>query len=143
MERYIFAMSKSRVDVAADLEQGCDELILHLIKLRMYPAASEVNHWRKEVAEKLHRTDTFKGSHKLPSVRFILQHTYDVHESRLDRYIHIIDVDYNDRFDSEIFDKGALKSDIHDYFEWLANELATSGRVAYADIYVYLSNHEF
>ena len=133
MKKYIYAMSKSRRDVGATLEQGCDELILHLIKLRVFPAADAVFHWRQEVAEKLHRCDTFKGSHKLPSVKFILQNTYQVHESRIDRYIHIVSMDYDE--DMHSYDRDVLKQDIYDYFEWLANELSQYGRVAYQDIY--------
>lgn len=141
MKRYIYAMSKSRRDVGADLEQGCDELILHLIKLRMYPEAAECHHWRKEVAEKLHRVDSFKGSHKLPSVEFILRNTIDVHLPRLSKYLHIAKVDYD--YAECPFDLDVLKADIIDYFEWIANELADGGKAAYTDIIHYLENHGF
>ena len=141
MKRYIYAMSRSRRDVGAALEQGCDELIMHLIKLRVFPDADAVFHWRQEVAEKLHRCDTFKVSHKLPSVKFILQNTYQVHEGRIDRYIHIVSVDYAE--DMHSFDKDVLKQDIYDYFEWLANELSQYGRVAYQDIYTKLEELGF
>lgn len=141
MKKYIYAMSKSKRDVSADLEQGCDELILHLIKLRMYPDAQECNHWRKEVAEKLHRVDSFKGSHKLPNVAFIMQNTFDVHEHRIPKYIHIAEVDYD--YDSVSFDRGILIDDIRDYFEWVANELQADGRIAYADIITHLKDNGF
>lgn len=141
MKKYIYAMSKSRRDVGADLEQGCDELIMHLIKLRIYPDSQECNHWRKEVAEKLHRVDSFKGSHKLPSVQFILHNTYFVHASRITHYIDIVKKDYEYNVTSCSID--VLLDDIRDYFEWLANQLAETGRVAYTDIIEHLKNSGF
>lgn len=141
MKRYVYAMSKSRKDIGDDLEQGCDMLILHLIKLRMYPDVEDCHHWRKEVAEKLHRVDSFKGSHKLPSAEFILHNTIDVHLPRLSKYIHVAEVDYD--CSTSTFDPNILKNDIIDYFTWLANELANDGVVAYTDIIHYLENHGF
>ena len=141
MKKYIYSMSKSRRDIGADLEQGCDELILHLIKLRMYPQAQECSHWRKEVAEKLHRVDSFKGTRRLPNVSFIMQNTFNVHEHRISKYIHIAEVDYD--YDAITFDKDILVDDIRDYFKWIATELQDDGRLAYTDIISYLETNGF
>lgn len=132
MKRYVYAQAKSKADVGADLEQGVDELIMHLIKLRLYPHSTSVNHWRREVAEKLHRTDVFKRSHKLPSAEFILDNTYRVNEKFLANYLHVVVTDYGR---PQSFDRSALFDDIRDYFEWIANELSQSRSVAYGDIY--------
>lgn len=141
MKRYIYAMSGSRKDVGAEIEQGTRELIKHLIKLRLYPESESVNHWRREVAEKLHYVTSFRGSHKLPNSDFILKNSYDVHESKLKRYLDIVTLDYGEpEYDIDV---NRLFHDIHRYFIWIAGVLEVDGDVAYNEIYQKLENMEF
>lgn len=130
----IYAMSRSQQDVAADIEQGCRELIMHLIKLWFYPDSPNKNHWRKEVAQHFNHVDTFKRSHKLPTKQFILEHSINVHRKFLLRYIDIVEDDYglceNPRGVAII-----LERQIYKYFDWLAQELSTYPTVSYSKIY--------
>ena len=130
----IYAMSKSKQDIAADIESGTQLLILHLIKLWLYPNKQDKNHWRKEVAAKLNHVDSFKGSHRLPSAKFILQHSWYVHKSRLPKYVEIIQDDYGDMLDIDL-EIHMLDVSIDAYFNWLANNLADVGIVSYKSIY--------
>lgn len=134
-------MSMSRKDVGADLEQGCSELILHLIKLAFFPNSSNVSKWRKEVANFLHRTFSFKGSHKLPSKKFILSNTYYIHEKYIDRYFEVILLDYG-KPENEI-DIDQIKVNIKLYFEWIAEELSKAPAIPYTSIYKKLEELDF
>ena len=126
-------MSRSQKDVAADIEQGCRELMIHLVKLWFFPDAAYKFHWRKEVAEKLNHVDSFKGSHKYPSPKFILRHSWEVHRPRLQHVIEYVTEDYGlcenpeGTQDLEIY--------IDAYFTWLATELSKYGDVTYKRIY--------
>lgn len=132
MKRYIRGMASSRKDVAANLEQGVDVLIMHLIKLRLLPDAQEVPHWRKEVAEKLHRTDLLKGSHKIPSAQFIFDNTYKCNAGFIP---HLIDVVIDDYLDSiATVDYESLQDDIKEYFNWISQELSMHRIISYKAI---------
>lgn len=141
MKRYIYAMSGSRKDVGAEIEQGTRELIKHLIKLRLYPESESVNHWRIEVAEKLHRVSKLRISNKYPSVQFILDNSLRVHKNRIQRYITIVRCDYGDpQID---YDNKRLHRDIEMYFYWLAIKLSKYGEAAYPSIYRKLEDMGF
>lgn len=141
MKRIIYAMSKSKQDVGADIEQGTRELILHLIKLWAYPNSRDKNKWRKEVAEKLNYVDSFKGSHKYPSSKFILDNSWVVHRSRLSYYVSIIEDDYGEFETDDSYYH--LRTNIDEYFSWLAGILSQYGQVSYKQIYVELDTLGF
>lgn len=137
MMRKIYSMSRSKSDIGDTIEQGTRELILHLIKLWMYPDSYNKPKWRKEVAAKLNQVDSFKGSHRYPSAKFILDNSWKVHQKHLAYYIDIIEDDYGDttRDDESFLD---LKDRIDEYFEWVAEELSIHGQVSYKMIYTEL-----
>ena len=136
MKRIIYALSKSRKDVAADIEQGCRELILHLIKLWFFPYSKDVAKWRREVAEKLCSVDTFKGKHSLPSAKFILEHSWEVHQSHIPRYLELIELDYGCSQNSKSLD--AMVDNMRKYFVLVADELAHNGVVPFRTLYNFL-----
>ena len=141
MKRYIYGFSKSRREIGAKVEDGVRQLILHMIKLRLYPTKCDVLKWRMEVAEKLHEVSMLKGSHKYPSVQFLLDHTWNLHKTRLSYYTHIITSDYG--APSTYIDSYTLYEDVEKYFIWLCNMLSKHGVVSYKEICNELANRNF
>lgn len=133
MKRVILAMSRSRQEVGATIEQGTRELINHLIKLWQYPDSLDIAKWRKEVAEKLNQVDTFKGKHTLPSAQFILDNSWRIWRPKLPNMVQYIIDDYG----QPTTDKGfnLMRDRIDEYFMWLARMLSNDGQVSYAQIY--------
>lgn len=131
--KIIYAMSKSQKDIAADIEEGCDELIEHLIKLWFFPDSQDRHHWRREVAEKLHRISSFKGSHKLPSKQFILEHSIKVHNQYMLQYIKDIKRYYGKSENSA--STVVMEHQIRKYFDWIAGELSRRPHVPFPEIY--------
>lgn len=141
MKRYIYAMSRPKSKVAADLEQGTRQLIMHLIKLYLYNESDSVNHWRKEVAEKLNETDRLKSTNKYPSAEFILDSTWRLHKDLFHNYLQDIIKDYGQPDFN--YDESLMKNKIRRYFEWVAEHLSNQGYVSYTDIKNYLRDRGF
>ena len=143
MEKYVYAMSKSRSELGDYFEERTRPLIEHLVKLFLYPSHRSVKHWRREVANLLNSTDTLKGSHKLPSAEFILKNSYKVHEKFIHRYIEQIIYDYGEPDYDSAENYMDVKSAVKNYFVWVANKLSNSSIITYPEIYSYLENHGF
>ena len=90
----IYAMSRKKSDIAAYIEEGTQEIILHLIKLYMYPESNNVHHWRREVANFLNNVPRMKGSNKYPSAQFILKNSWSVNADKFEVWYNIVRDDY-------------------------------------------------
>lgn len=133
MKRVILAMSLSKRDLGAKIEQGTRELVNHMIKLWLYPNSENTAKWRKEVAEKLNHVDSFKGSHKLPSEQFILDNSWKIWRPRLPDMLQYIVDDYGQPENQKGFNE--MRDSIDEYFTWLAHTLSYMGQVSYNQIY--------
>lgn len=136
-----FATRKS--DIAAALEEDTRELIEHLIKLWIFPNAEDCNHWKQEVYNFLYRVPRLKGSNKFPSKKFILHNTIDVNADNISALLRIVISDYTNRYEQRRSTYSTMEERILLYFDWLAEELSTSGKVARADVYAKLAELEF
>lgn len=145
MKRYMYSMSKSKSDLGDYFESATRPIIEHLIKLYLYPDNASVNHWRREVAKFLNSSDTLKGSHKLPSAKFIVDNTFKVHQHFIPGYMkqilylyrrHTADIDALNHID-------AITQQICKYFEWIANKLSHEAQIPFPEIYEYLETHGF
>lgn len=141
MKRIILAMSSSRRDVGAKIEQGTRELINHLIKLWCYPGSQDTAKWRKEVAAKLNHVDRFKGSNRLPSSQFILDNSLRIWEAQLPNMLQYVIDDYGTPTDTRGYN--SMRDNIRLYFNWIAEELAEYGQVSYTRIYTILEMYGF
>ena len=140
MKTSMYGRYKFRKDVSVDLEQGTRELILHLIKLYLYPTSAAVGKWRKGVARNLHSVNPLKVSHKLPSMQFIFDNTWSIHKKYLSNYVKTILNDYG--YTSKI-DYRELYNDIQCYFLWISKQLSIRSRVPYNEIYTHLQKLGF
>lgn len=142
MKRYVYAMSKSKSDLGDYFESRTRPVIEHLIKLYLYPGHESTIHWRREVANFLNSTDTLKGSHKLPTARFILHNTIDVHLPFIQSYARQVVYEYggSSYWPAEL---DALSTNIKNYFVWIANRLSKEPQVSYPEIYEWLERNGF
>lgn len=139
MKVYIRGMSLSRKDIGAKIEDGTQTIIIHLIKLWLYPNNESKHHWMKEVASALFSVPTMKGRSKHPSAKFILDNTWRIHSNLCDSYLDYVLVDYGD---SDV-DTSELFEHIEMYFEWLATELSANLIVPHKRIYAKLEELGF
>lgn len=141
MKRYIYAFAKSRKDIGDEIEDGVRELILHLIKLKLYPNSRDIHKWRREVAEKLHKVSKLKGRHTFPEYEFIMKNSWWEYDKQVPYFIRMIQDDYGKP--TEHTDVYELTFCIEDYFIWLCSRLCRIGEVSYESIIQYLSSHGF
>lgn len=136
---YIFSMSQSRKDVAAELEQLTRPLVQHLIKLWLYPSSPSANHWKQEVYNLLHNVSRLRGTNKFPTSSFIMKNTIDVNSSSIPIWVEIIQDDY-DKVECSISE---LVIAVKEYYAWLAKKLSQQGEVSRTAIYNKLSELKF
>lgn len=130
---YIYAFSKKMKDIAADLDEKSEQIILHLIKLQLYPDNTAVSHWRQEVYNFLHSVPSLKGSSKLPSSQFIMKYTWEYDKKWMPSYIKNVIGEYGTP--KSYIDNNQLSSTCEDYFTWLADKLSTEKLVSKPEVY--------
>lgn len=131
MKVCIRSMSMSKKDIGAKIEDGTQTIIIHLIKLWLYPHSESKHHWRKEIASALFNVPTMKGRSKHPSSKFILDNTWNIHSNLYESYLDYVLVDYGD----SDADTSKLRDHIEMYFRWLADELSANLIVPHKRIY--------
>ncbi len=123
MKVYIEAMSMSRGDLKEWIEAHTQQTIIALAQLYLFPQGNRA-HWRKEVWEKFHNMHKLKFNNKLPSSKFILNNSYELHQAKICRLLqYAIDKEekytpISSRRESEFL------LIVQDYFIWLANQLS-------------------
>lgn len=131
----ILGFAHSRSDVIKHLEQNVIEIFQHLVKLWRYPDALEVPHWRTEIYNFLHKVHTFKSNNKRPSAEFIFQNTFGRDEQYIDTAIKQVSKRYDRNYKCIQEDTELLHRRIQMYFEWLSEELSSTGVALPEDIY--------
>lgn len=133
MKRSIYAMSKSKADIGAELDDGIPQLMMYMIKLYLYPSSESIPYWRKEVAEKLNATHKMKWKNRFPSKQFIIDNTWYMYQEYIPNYIEGVIDDYGP---SEIsVDIRDISYRIFHYLEQIAEILSKVGFISYEHIY--------
>lgn len=135
---YIYSMSRKLKDTGADLDSKARTLILHLIKIVLYPYHKAQNHWFQEIYSAINDIDFIKGSNKLPKSEFIYHNITINHLSKFNKYIDIILKDYGDS-DCTISNDDILFY-VQEYCRWLSAELSENGVISKTDVYEHLSD---
>lgn len=151
MKRYIYSMATSRSELGDYFESHTRVIMENLIKLYLYPYDESVMHWRREIANQLNCTDKLKGSHKLPSAKFIFKNTYEEHSRYIPRYIECViekygeprSLSHSSTSDSFSGVEELLIRSIRNYFLWISAELSDQPQLTYSSIYKYLEEHGF
>lgn len=139
----IFGFASRKSDIAAMIEENTRELIQHLIKLWVFPDAKDCNHWKQEVYNFLYRVPRLKMSNKFPSKKFILDNTIVVNKDNISALLRIVITDYKNQYEQKKSEYSTMEEHILLYFDWLAEELSTDGKVARNDVYAKLSELGF
>lgn len=123
MKLYIKAMSMKRSDLKEYIESHTRQTIIALAQLYLFPHGNRV-HWRKEVWEKFHEMHKLKFNNKLPSAKFILDNSYELHQSMTCRLLQYA-IDKEDKY-TPISSRreSEFLVIVKDYFLWLANQLS-------------------
>ncbi len=133
---YILAMSKSRVDLEAWIEDQTLPTMIALAQLYVFPYGART-HWRREVWEKFHIMHLFRHNKKLPDAQFILKSGWNVNNSnsKLENVIDFViskEEAYQPRND---IDLNQFRNICEAYFKWLANELSQRDLLAPKKVY--------
>lgn len=130
---YITGMSKDLKTMRDYLWRTSGQIVIHLMKLCMYPDNLSCSHWISEIWTFLNHVDKLKGKNKFPDKDFILKCIWS-------------DIDYNDIVG---WQRGLIKEygpgqqlDIinvydkcDDYMHWLSDNLSSSGYVSKSHVY--------
>ena len=118
--------------VELHLRRNMVSLIIHLIKLLLYPESQEVNHWRKEVSNFLYEVPLLKVNNKLPSKEFILENTWEVYSDSIPNYVKFVTKSISE--EPKVVDNDNIYDTLNNYFHRLANELSVNQIVTRKDI---------
>lgn len=128
MEIHVKAFSKSQKDIMSKLDSATPEVILHLMKVWLWPNVESQNKWQHEVWSNLNNVDKLKSNNKYPSAEFILNNTWVPNNDTISDRVLVLMEDMEElpiRFKINNLYK-ALK----EYFIWIATQLSESGFVS-------------
>lgn len=123
------------------LEEKTSKLLDHLVKLYMYPNHENAQQWRQEIADSIRSVQKVEPSNKFPKKKDILKYTWYIWEDAFLDWVKVLPKDYGKP--TRDIDLDDLYHSCQQYFEWLANELATIGLVSRKSIYDKLINLGF
>ncbi len=114
------------------LEDKTPALLDNLLKLYMYPNHESVQQWRQEVAEYIRTAPKVEPFNKFPKKKDILKNTWYIWEDSFLNWVKALSEDYGEP--TREIDLDELYHSCQQYFEWLANELATIGLVTRKEV---------
>lgn len=133
MKIYVTANAEKRSEISKYLKSQTRQVIIHLLKIFLFPHNQSMHHWCTEVTSFLTDIDVLKGKHKFPDKNFILRNTWEYKEDCIKPYAETL---IRQRFYGEpeclveeVYDK------IFQYFNWLAERLSTDGFVDSTAVY--------
>lgn len=133
MKRRIFAFFRSTKDTYEKIKDQAENITEHLIKVFLWPNVQEVNHWKREIYANLYRSPKLKTNNKFPKYEALMYCTWDTTEDVIYEWSQGI-IDGMEETPIE-FDYSALRSAIHDYYDWLCRNLSSSGLVTPKGVY--------
>lgn len=131
----LFPIVATKREIKANLHLITRQLVRRLIKLANYPTSKYVTHWSNEVYLLLHNMSTTRFNN-MPSVGFIMEHTYGYAKSFIESWDCNILADYAHLGPSGVsatsrYDKTfELNDRIYNYLFWLAYALNKDGEVS-------------
>jgi hypothetical protein len=128
----ILAMSGKRSDIACSIESMTCEVIMHLMKIYLYPNSRDVNKWKGEVYNFFYSIPKFKHNNKFPSADFIFNNTYDKNTDCLQIWWEDVQEEYGEVEDADFVDFCLIAKE---YYRWLSDILSERGRVTRPKVY--------
>jgi len=133
MKRYIYAMSTNKQDLGFQLFSVALPLSEHLTKLYLFSDVDCRLHWKKEIWNFAHQLPKLKNSKKLPKSSFVFD-KLSAYTDVSDSLIKSMCEEYKDYIPSSV-DANELETMLNQYFQWLAKELSTNGKVSSNQVY--------
>lgn len=147
MKEYIYAQAIQKREVQTRLAMSLVQLIEHLLKLYLMPDNSARNHWQGEIYGFIHTVEKLKCSNKYPSSQELFDWTYSKIQDLVTDKSWMTDAvnDICDQYGVEAVDTiDVIMKEFDeiciDYFEWLACNLSTKGRVTNRSVYMKLDS---
>ena len=104
------------------------KILKQLVKLYMYPNHESTQKWRQAIANCTRIAPKVEPFHKYPTKKDFLKNTWFIEEDSFLKWVKVMPEDYGEPMRD--IDLDELYSACQQYFEWLANELATIGLVS-------------
>lgn len=133
MYYHISGFADSRNQIKTELRSVTKIVMNHLIKVFLYPNVQEQNHWKREIAQSLNDIAKQKGKNRFPTAKFLLQNTWEIYKDTLSTRLPVIIESIEETPIN--YDINNVYKAIHDYFNWLCDELSKTGIVRYNIIY--------
>lgn len=128
MFMYIYSWARSNADTFRKIEDASEEIIVHLIKVFLFPNVQERNHWKKEIWSFLPRISKLKSTNKFPTDKQLCKALWNSYEDVIFDYIPVILEDMEEL--PITIDRKCIYYAIQDYMKWLATELSQKGIVS-------------
>ena len=130
--------AQRKKDVSDWIEDRTLPVIDALAQLYLFPNADHVNHWKQEVWSNFSRVKLLAGSKKIPSKKFILNSSWEVHKDRLEDCLeYVIGKEYQLTPISDIKPE-RFYAIVEEYFDWLADKLSKKMQVLSKEVYAKL-----
>ena len=143
---YIYGMSRSNRDVRYALSHDSAQVFEHLVKYFYITDPRLRKHWISEIYGFFHKVDTLKSTKRFPSVKFIMDNTYEAHADSICIQQKLILSEYYDGSELSAikFNDAALLRFIKQYFTLLADKLNHDGFVTIKTVFDYVYQaHEY
>lgn len=128
MLKYIYSWARSNTDTFRKIEDASEEIVVHLIKVLLFPDVQERNHWKKEIWSFLPRISKLKSTNKFPTYKQIYKSLWNSYEDVIFDYIPGILEDIEEL--PITVDRRCVYYAIQEYMKWLATELSQKGIVS-------------
>lgn len=135
MKRYIYAMSTSKSDLSAWIEDHTFPVMCALAQLYLFETAQDRNHWKKEVWSNFNQMKRLKSNNKLPSAKFIYQSSWEPNSDCVGDAVKWAinhDESLSPRDDIKL---NELHTIMQEYFEWLSIKLSNSIYLDSGEVY--------
>lgn len=131
MKRLILGFARNRADIIRKIVEHSDELIEHLVKVKLYPDDDSFDHWCTEVRAQLCYVPKLSGSNKYPSEKLIYTKAWGDIQDVFTNYVDCVIDDYgmpNRLRYREVYQF------VDNYMVWLSRTLSTKGDVSMAEV---------
>ena len=124
---YIKSMSEAQTEIYRDIRDASDQVVLHILKILMFPDSKYVDHWMHEIWGFLFRVKKLKGKNRFPKPDFIKK-AMSTSNDMIPELMSVV-LDLESELEPTWVDSDVALECIEAYQNWLASELSAHGVV--------------
>lgn len=129
---YIRSMSEAQTEIYRDIRDASDQIVLHILKVLMFPDSGYVDHWMHGIWAFLFRVKKLKGKNKFPKTDFIKK-AMSTSNDMIPELMSVV-LDLEPELEPTWVDSSEALACIEAYQDWAASELSAHGVISQSDV---------